>query len=72
MKQIISMFNSRPNLNRLLDDPTTPKWIREVAQIISEKGIDKVDACNGLEALVQAMDKDVEELVKTLKTGRKI
>ena len=56
MKQIVSMFNSRPNLNRLLDDPTTPK----------------VDACNGLEALVQAMDKDVEELVKTLKTGRKI
>ena len=64
MKQIVSMFNSRPNLNRLLDDPTTPKWIREVAQIISEKGIDKVDACNGLEDFVKKF--------KTLKTGGKI
>lgn len=44
------------NLDKLLADPCTPYWIREVSRRLGR--VDPVDAINGLQALANAMDKD--------------
>ena len=48
-------------MEELLKDKSTPIWVLQLAHQL--KGIDIVDAINGLETVQNALKKDFEEMV---------
>ena len=49
-------------MEELLEDKSTPVWVLELAQQL--KGIDIVDALNGLETVQDALQKDFEKMIE--------